>query len=73
MQQLPRGALSPVTNDRMERALDAALELTFPASDPTAVHVEDSAARLVSGGKPNAEIRVPFGGGKAQPGPGAER
>jgi hypothetical protein len=27
------------TNDRADRALDAALEMTFPASDPVAVRI----------------------------------
>jgi len=30
--------------DRMDRALDEALELTFPASDPVAVYIPELAA-----------------------------
>jgi hypothetical protein len=48
MQQMPRSKsrtlarTSPVASDRTERALDAALEATFPASDPIAVFLGDS-------------------------------
>src|SRR3712207_7553043 len=44
----PRSTLFPYTtlfrstrDDRTERALDAALEMTFPASDPIAVYAYD--------------------------------
>jgi hypothetical protein len=52
--------MSPATRDRMERALDAALELTFPASDPTAVYLGDSPSSPVSRRDSDGDGRAEF-------------
>jgi hypothetical protein len=55
MYRLPR-----TTDDPMERALDAALELTFPASDPTAVSLGDPTACPVFRGDSKPGAGAPF-------------
>lgn len=37
------------TNDRVDRALDAALQMTFPASDPVAVWIHGTLTTADSG------------------------
>jgi hypothetical protein len=42
-------------DERMDRALDAALEMTFPASDPIAVYMDEPRSRVAKANEKTSE------------------
>jgi hypothetical protein len=53
--------------DRIDRALDAALDMTFPASDPIAVSMPDGGSGLTLPSRAYATPMVPSAHGLASP------